>query len=422
LHVLRLQLTRCHSAYECAKSLPELGPLLTTLARSRVVAQNGQMCRAVVGTAMEYSKVLCQGVYSNQKASAWLSQLVKSMLGNPGQTDTTLWLQNMAVSSDHVNTQRFILRHMVQMVRHESTKWDRAKCCQFWREAFSLCGSDEDSVSELVAELIPGLDETGWAVLEGHELVASYGVILLLRMPLEISLELWGRMSRIRAQLVFYILSEPCTKGLLTDSTACSVLAGDSQLPKLLHRIFAADSLASQFVQDISKLVLATRDTRVVDMWKRVCRKNLDAMQANKAEMFGGHSGGHIVELFGSMTMEPAHLKGQWDCVLGARHALPVERISLWLGVVAVASDDFSFAVLDWHFGAKSMERLGIANDHNIKSIPTRQESSYTSFVIGREIALEVAAFAWAPLSRPAVAKSSVLAEWALRSSPAQQQ
>ncbi|KAJ1904640.1 hypothetical protein LPJ81_002376 [Coemansia sp. IMI 209127] len=188
LNMLRLQCARCHSAYECAKTYSDAGPMLTTMARSQLVAYDSQLCQAVVGAAMEYSKVLCLGVYSNQRASLWFSHVVKSLLAISKQGDVSGYadvLQRYQINADEVAGGRFALQTVLRLFASEGLGGasDDEKRCLAWQKTLSLC-SNSSHPDMLFGELLDGIDDCGWRVLETHELVERHGIRLLTGLPL----------------------------------------------------------------------------------------------------------------------------------------------------------------------------------------------------------------------------------------------
>ncbi|KAJ2514042.1 hypothetical protein H4217_005974 [Coemansia sp. RSA 1939] len=199
LDILRLQFARCHSAHECAKSYCDAGPLLSTMARSPVVASNAQLCRALVGAAIEYSKVLYLGVYSNQKASLWFSRLVESLLAiaecnSPVVDEYTRILQKHQIDVDGADGGRYMLRTTIQMLlmmRPLETESQRTLTGKdrdlVWQQTFSLC-SNSSHPETLFEEIVDVIDDCGWRVLETHGIVEKHGIRLLTSLTITKSL------------------------------------------------------------------------------------------------------------------------------------------------------------------------------------------------------------------------------------------
>ncbi|KAJ2555272.1 hypothetical protein EV175_002307 [Coemansia sp. RSA 1933] len=183
LDMLRLQFARCHSAYECAKTYSDAGPLLTTMARSRIVARDSRLCHALVAAAIEYSKVLCLGVYSNQRASLWFSQVLCSMLAISEKHNPDL-LATQRIPTDRVAGARFILHTVLRLFASERNQQGTGDGRRLrWQQVFALC-SNSSHPDMLLCELLDGIDDCGWRVLETHELVERHGIRLLTGLPL----------------------------------------------------------------------------------------------------------------------------------------------------------------------------------------------------------------------------------------------
>ncbi|KAI8324560.1 hypothetical protein GQ54DRAFT_252061, partial [Martensiomyces pterosporus] len=252
----------CHSAYECAKSYPDIGPLLITLAQSQVAVRDAGICQAVVSAAMEYSKAMYQGVYSNQKASLWLSRLVRTVTMNGSKECCTLVLPSFKISSDGVSGRRLALHQLASMIAEQKPERDPLKTKRLWSQAFSIC--HDACLPELIGDLLPYMDAVGWDQLESHELLRQRGLDMLCQLPLNQALILWNRLEGARASLV-----DGCING--RDRTGCDVLA---ECSRIIRAVFADDVLARQMLQDFAHLVDITRDRRVAELWKELCRSN----------------------------------------------------------------------------------------------------------------------------------------------------
>ncbi|KAJ2754242.1 hypothetical protein GGI19_002539 [Coemansia pectinata] len=137
---------------------------------------------------------------------------------------------------------------------------------------------------------------------------------------------------------------------------------------------------------DIARLILATRDGRLVELWRHLCHNNADVIQTRNKER-----GSLVIEdLFGGPgAYQTDALERQWACVVEARRKTSMEEaFGTWMRIVAVANDDCVPLLLQQHFGRPGSSGL------------TRQQ------VAEREMALEVAAFLQAPLARASEAKS----------------
>ncbi|KAJ2516598.1 hypothetical protein GGI11_003402 [Coemansia sp. RSA 2049] len=350
LDILRLQFARCHSAHECAKSYCDAGPLLSTMARSPVVASNAQLCRALVGAAIEYSKVLYLGVYSNQKASLWFSRLVESLLAiaecnSPVVDEYTRILQKHQIDVDGADGGRYMLRTTIQMLlmmRPLETESQRTLTGKdrdlVWQQTFSLC-SNSSHPETLFEEIVDVIDDCGWRVLETHGIVEKHGIRLLTSLTITKSLTLWKRVERARAVL-------EKTYEVLT------------QRDRWFVRYYAAAK---------------TQSERLLGQW-RVARE--------------------------------ARCQKQSDgkCVLA------------WLGAVALASDVLAFDILDDHFAGSCHIAPPVLTEKSGAGLTAQLQQE----VVRREMALDVAAFLWAPLAgiggrANAAAKDSVLREWIRR-------
>ncbi|KAJ2253166.1 hypothetical protein GGI13_002856 [Coemansia sp. RSA 455] len=160
---------------------------------------------------------------------------------------------------------------------------------------------------------------------------------------------------------------------------------------RIVRAVLADDALGRQMELDIARLLLATRDGRLVDLWRQLCQNNADVIQTRK-----NARGGLIEELFGGPgAYQTDALERQWACVVEARRQTSMEEaLTTWMQIVAVADDDYVPLLLQQHFGRPGSSGL------------TCQQ------VAEREMALEVAAFLQAPLARASEAKSWVLRKW----------
>ncbi|KAJ2159856.1 hypothetical protein GGF46_002695 [Coemansia sp. RSA 552] len=360
LRVLQLQLARCHSAHECAKTFPELGPLLATLSRARLVAMDSSICRAVVSTALEYSKAELAGTYANQRASQWFSQLIGTLLGAGGKASGEIYvLPDYVVVADGVLGRQHALQRLAARALEEPS-WAVVRREHIWAQAFSACCGPD--AAELVAHLVPRLDACGWAQLEQHRLVRDHSIQLLSKLPVESALMLWSRVETVRAQM-------------------------ESGMDRVAAGVLADQGLARLLLDDTARLLLATRSRRVVAMWRRLCRRHGRAV--DEASKRGAAA------LFSPATREPgARLWPQRDYVAAARARHPVEALAAWLALVAAADEGFALARLDGHFGVAA----GCGSEQAVGA---------------REAALDVAAFAWAPLRTDASGRAGVLDAWA---------
>ncbi|KAJ2806569.1 hypothetical protein H4R21_000805, partial [Coemansia helicoidea] len=68
---------------------------------------------------------------------------------------------------------------------------------------------------------------------------------------------MWNRLEAVRAQLVLHLLDE-------RDVPA--------DIERLLDAVLGDEALAGRMLDDIARLVLATRDSRAVELWRRLCR------------------------------------------------------------------------------------------------------------------------------------------------------
>ncbi|KAJ2673747.1 hypothetical protein IWW42_002159 [Coemansia sp. RSA 1085] len=211
LKVLQLQLTHCHSAHECAKTYPEIGSLLTTLARSRAVACSSEVSCAMLGAAMEYSKVAQSGVYANKKAQIWFSHLLQTQLRILGRNHSCIYeLDDFVLVSDELTSQRYALQHLAKLISTESVRWDSRMKEEMWDMVFNACcGGDR--------------------------------------------IRLWRRLEMARAQLVLHLLQ----------SQEQDRLGVESKTKTFTDSIMASRELAQQMVEDIAQLVLETRSKRV---------------------------------------------------------------------------------------------------------------------------------------------------------------
>ncbi|KAJ2747895.1 hypothetical protein GGI20_000190 [Coemansia sp. BCRC 34301] len=374
LNIVSMQLSRCHSAHECAKQFPDIGPVLATLAQSRTVAGSSELCQAVVSTAMEYSKAVCQTVYANHKASVWFSQIVRSLLDSASEADThhTFTLLRREVVCDELAAQMLCVQRLAKLagVPDTGNSGSAKRRERMWKDAFSVCSGD--GVCEMTGSIISSLDECGWAQLGRHEIIERHGVRLLESLPIDQALVMWQRVDRVRALLVVHLLRE-------RETTAGAT--------RIVRAVLADGVLSRQVELDMARLIQATRDWRIVELWKRLCRSNADAIRARS--QIGGSQG--IEELFGGPgAFRTGVLEQQWACVADARRQ--TSALSTWVRIIAVASDDYVTQLLLVHFGMAGAAGL------------TRQQ------VAEREMALEVAAFVQAPLASADVAKSWVLA------------
>ncbi|KAJ2799307.1 hypothetical protein H4R20_004491 [Coemansia guatemalensis] len=398
---LQLRLEHCHSAHECAKAFPEIGPLLTTIAHSGAVARCSSLTRTVIDTAAAYSKVQNTGTYANQRAARWFSQVLEWLLAaaNRAGHGRICSMPGYVVVADQIAGRRYALQQLVALMAEERATWDMPKRQRVWNEAFALCCGTEEAA--FLEYLVPALDDCGWTRLESHRLIVDYGVELATALPISTALRLWQRLEAVRAQL---------------SAGVCRIFGA----------VLADEVLALQLLRDIARLVLATRDHRLVEMWKRVFRDSrcpasamlkegvglddllrlgtftvgyacvppgarlageggwhfqwewdmpvlracrADAVDNTKLALrraLGDQSGGNMAELFGDARREPRHLPlhqtllwRQRCCVAAARSRLTAEdTAAAWLCLVALAPDDFAFRTLDAYFGRPSAEGL----------------------------------------------------------------
>ncbi|KAI9503244.1 hypothetical protein GGI26_004693 [Coemansia sp. RSA 1358] len=415
------------------------------MARSRLVACDDLLTQAVVNAAVEYSKVMYLGVYSNQKASLWFSQLVKSILTSMQEnTDTshTAVLQGTRIDLDEVAGRRLAVRQLAQLFASASQMWEKDRRENIWSQAFLLC-CNSSHPEVLLEELLGNVDECGWHVLEQHELIKSYSMQLLTKLPLTLALELWKRLEYVRVAVanvvscsaylhVLHLLQEKGEEG-----------SDGGRIRQVVRAVLSTETLARQMLTDIARLVFDTRDLRVVDLWKRICRANIDVAaaldgQASRKELLGlnncfvarkwptiggaqvagrfldlcvvfGCASGNVVSLFAQTKQPEAHF-GQWRVAMEARRQQETGDgcIRIWLGAMVASDDNLAFDILDAHFGADSDASF-------------TKEGLTPQQVVWREMALDVAAFAWAPLAggsarAVAAAKDSVLNAWRRRS------
>ncbi|KAJ1765009.1 hypothetical protein LPJ69_001511 [Coemansia sp. RSA 1752] len=383
LEVLRLQLSHQHSAYECAKAYPEIGPLLTTLSRSRAVAYSSNISRATIDAAMEYSKIECTGVYANQRAQTWFSQLVRSFICTVSNKHNHVYeLPDYVLVADEVSSRQYALRQLIKLLSEECKKWEAATRERVWNDAFALCCSVDSA--ELLEYLLPVLDECGWQQLQRHELLQDYSVYVLARLPADDAQRLWSRLEVVRAQLVLHLLREQESDGeALADTDS-------SKIHQLLGDILANPALAEQMVGDIAQLVWTTRSTRVVDMWKRICTDVREGI--GQTRVLEDSTGEGVAELFSrvgeseqeasNISLKQTRLWRQWCCVAAARRQPPVAMLSVWLRVVASAGDGFAFATLDRHFdAAKTAASKGPAEVSSDFCLKLRQNRRFSKYV-----------------------------------------
>ncbi|KAJ1728062.1 hypothetical protein LPJ61_004243, partial [Coemansia biformis] len=312
-------------------------------------------------------------------ASLWLSRLVQSLLVAAGETHERLYeTPDYVIIADEVGCRQHSLQQLARLLAGAHGDWDGAKRERMWVDAFSMCCAD-DRVA-LVEYLIPALDECGWAQLEKHSLAEDHGVLLVLHL-----LGGWDSAGR---------------------AVPCNDKAGIEQL---LSAVLGDAVLAETMLDDVARLVLETRDCRVVDMWRRLWRGRSGATRLAKAP--GGRGGENVAELFGragacqlgvdeeEIDIAQTRLFRQWRCITDAQaRGSPSELLRIWLGAAAAADDDgLAFRVLDRHFGGA-----------------TAAGAAAAQMVVRREAALDVAAFMWAPLGwgEPAAARDDVLAQW----------
>ncbi|KAJ2291266.1 hypothetical protein IWW55_005981, partial [Coemansia sp. RSA 2706] len=259
LDILQLQLASCYSAHECAKAYPEIGPLLTTLSRSRAVAGSSEVSRALISAAMEYSKAASTGAYANQRAQTWFSHLARSLLcAAHGGSRRTYELPRCVLAAETTANQRFVLQQLAALLSTAAASWDLARRERVWSQAFgACCGADRAGLLEY---LLPALDDCGWALLERHELLAEHSVLVLARLPPDDALELWRRLNVVRAQL---------------SGSAALDAAGRAGIRRLVGAVLGSPEAAGQMLDDVARLALATRDPRVVDMWRRICAEEM---------------------------------------------------------------------------------------------------------------------------------------------------
>ncbi|KAJ2378412.1 hypothetical protein H4S02_007374, partial [Coemansia sp. RSA 2611] len=257
LDILQLQLASCYSAHECAKAYPEIGPLLTTLSRSRAVAGSSEVSRALISAAMEYSKAASTGAYANQRAQTWFSHLARSLLcAAHGGSRRTYELPRCVLAAETTANQRFVLQQLAALLSTAAASWDLARRERVWSQAFgACCGADRAGLLEY---LLPALDDCGWALLERHELLAEHSVLVLARLPPDDALELWRRLNVVRAQLTVHLLRGE-------SGSAALDAAGRAGIRRLVGAVLGSPEAAGQMLDDVARLALATRDPRVVD-------------------------------------------------------------------------------------------------------------------------------------------------------------
>ncbi|KAJ2778607.1 hypothetical protein H4R18_004486 [Coemansia javaensis] len=367
LTALRAELARYHSAHECAKEQPEVGPLLATLARSRAVASSSEATRAVIDAALEYSKAACAGPYANQRAALWFSRVVQSLLAAAGPPrGRARGLPDCVAFADEAGARRAEVQRLVRQRaagQQPEPAWDRVFA--------ACCGPDR---AALLEHLAPALDERAWAQLAQHRLAADHGLLLLARLPPECA-----------TMQVLHLLAEPD--------------AASADVGRVVRAVLADAALARQMADDVARLVLRTGDWRVAEMWMRLCRGPHVALRLatergeDLAELFGG--GDDDDDDDDGVPAAQTRLWRQWRCVAAAR-ALdpPAAALRTWLGAVAAAGGGYAFRLLDRHFGAGPGARLAERR------------------VVLREAALEVAAFAWAPLGAGGAARDGVVRCW----------
>ncbi|KAJ2545657.1 hypothetical protein GGF49_000166 [Coemansia sp. RSA 1853] len=345
---------------------------------------------------MEYSKIECTGVYANQRAQAWFSQLVRSFIYTVSNKHNHVYeLPDYVLVADEVSSRQYALRQLIKLLAEECKKWKAATRERVWNDAFALCCSVDSA--QLLEYLLPALDECGWQQLQRHELLQDYSVYVLARLPGDDAQRLWSRLEVVRAQLVLHLLREQ-----ESDSEAMAD-TDSSKIHQLLGNILANPTLAEQMLGDIAQLVWTTRSTRVVDMWKRICTDVREGI--GQTRVLDDSTGG-VAELFSrvgeseqeapDISLEQTRLWRQWSCVAAARRQPPVAMLSIWLRVIASAGEGFAFATLDRHFDAAK----------------TAASKGPAEMVKERTVALGVAAFVWSPLSADAHARDGVLSEW----------
>ncbi|KAJ2134614.1 hypothetical protein IW136_004585, partial [Coemansia sp. RSA 678] len=302
---------------------------------------------------MEYSKIECTGVYANQRAQAWFSQLVRSFICTVSNKHNYVYeLPDYVLVADEVSSRQYALRQLIKLLSEECKKWEAATRERVWNDAFALCCSVDSA--ELLEYLLPALDECGWQQLQRHELLQDYSVYVLARLPVDDAQRLWSRLEVVRAQLVLHLLREQESDNeALADTDS-------SKIHQLLGDILANPALAEQMVGDIAQLVWTTRSTRVVDMWKRICTDVREGI--GQTRVLEDSTGEGVAELFSrvgeseqeasNISLKQTRLWRQWSCVAAARRQPPVAMLSVWLRVVASAGDGFAFATLDRHFDA----------------------------------------------------------------------
>ncbi|KAJ2449107.1 hypothetical protein EV183_005077 [Coemansia sp. RSA 2336] len=294
-------------------------------------------------------------------ALLWFSHLVQTQLRILGRKHNCIYeLDDHVLVSDELTSQRHALQHMAKLVAAESKQWDDRTKADMWEMVFNAC-CRSDTV-RLLQYFVPVLDECGWTQLGRHELVCSYSVPILTQLPIEQAQRLWSRLEMARAQLVLHLLQSQ-EQGI------------ESKAKAFIDSIMASRELAQQMVEDIARLVLETRSERVVQELE-------DQTDCD------------VVELFGRARSEQPQLWPQWRLIVRAQGLPPAHALAVWLRIIAVAGNDFPFALLDRYFACK-------AGDSRL--------------VKERAVALDVAAFVWSPLSAGTRARDGVLREWRRR-------
>ncbi|KAJ1792671.1 hypothetical protein LPJ67_001485 [Coemansia sp. RSA 1938] len=332
---------------------------------------------------MEYSKIECTGVYANQRAQAWFSQLVRSFICTVSNKHNHVYeLPDYVLVADEVSSRQYALRQLIKLLSKECKKWEAATRERVWNDAFALCCSVDSA--ELLEYLLPALDECGWQQLQQHELLQDYSVYVLARLPADDAQRLWSRLEVVRAQLVLHLLREQESDGeALADTDS-------SKIHQLLGDILANPALAEQMVGDIAQLVWTTRSTRVVDMWKRICTDVREGI--GQTRVLEDSTGEGVAELFSrvgeseqeasNISLKQTRLWRQWCCVAAARRQPPVAMLSIWLRVVASAGDGFAFATLDRHFdAAKTAASKGPAEVSSDFCLKLRQNRRFSKYV-----------------------------------------
>ncbi|KAJ2510041.1 hypothetical protein H4217_008059, partial [Coemansia sp. RSA 1939] len=137
-----------------------------------------------------------------------------------------------------------------------------------------------------------------------------------------------------------------------------------------------------------------------------------------------GCSSGDVVGLFAPYNTDAAaktqseRLLGQWRVAREARCQKQSDGkcVLAWLGAVALASDVLAFDILDDHFAGSCHIAPPVLTEKSGAGLTAQLQQE----VVRREMALDVAAFLWAPLAgiggrANAAAKDSVLREWIRR-------